>query len=342
MTFAAPLSAARSRVVKAVRAIRPADQSRHFVFLLLDQFTQLAFSCAIEPLRLANHVAGRTLYSWTTCSLGGMPVRASNGIAVLVDGDLGALGPRDTLVVVGGQTPRGALDPHLLSWLRRQMAHGVPLIGICAATSALAQAGLIRNQRCAVHWELCDAFAELHPDVEVVQGTFTLDGVATTAGGTASADLMLHLIGQEHGSDLASRVADQMIYSGIRGPLAPQTSSLQARYGLRNPLLFAALRLMEANLADPLTLTELAERAGASVRQFERLFQRHLNTSPRQHYLELRLNRAQKLLSQTDMPITTIALACGFASPSHFSKKYRAHFGHSAQSHRLVNTAEAA
>lgn len=342
MTFAAPLPPIPSRSVTPLRAVAASGQSRHFVFLLLDQFTELAFSCAIEPLRLANHVAGRALYSWTTCAPGGAPVRASNGIRVMVDGDLAPLGPRDTLVVVGGQTPRRPLDPQLLAWLRRQVAHGVPLIGVCAATTALASAGLIRNQRCAVHWELSDAFAELHPDVEVVQGTFSLDGIATTAGGTASADLMLHLIGQQHGADLASRVADQMIYSGIRGPLAPQTSSLQARYGMRNPLLLAALRLMEATLAEPLSMTDLAGRAGASVRQFERLFQRHLNTSPRQHYLELRLSRAQKLLSQTDMAITAIALACGFASPSHFSKKYRAHFGHSAQSHRLVNAAEAA
>jgi len=340
MTFAVPLPSVSSPSVRpiAVAAIRRSDP-QHFAFLLLDQFTQLAFSCAIEPLRLANHVAGQTLYRWTAISPGGRPVRASNGLAVMVDGDLCALGPRDTLVVVGGQTARGGLDPLVQSWLRRQVAHGVPLIGVCAATAALAGAGLIRDQRCAVHWELSDAFAELHPDVEVVEGTFTLDRVATTAGGAASADLMLHLIGQTHGADLAGRIADQMVYSGIRGPLAPQTGSLQARYGLRNPLLFAALRLMEKTLAEPLSMSDLAERAGASIRQIERLFLRHLHTSPRQHYLTLRLNRAQKLLSQTDMPITAIALACGFASPSHFSKKYRAEFGRSAQSHRLVNAA---
>ena len=339
MTFAAPLPPVRSPSVRPVPAAAPQGEAEHFVFLLLDQFTHLAFSCAIEPLRLANHVAGRQLYRWTTVSPGALPVRASNGLAVMVNGDLCALCPRDTLVVVGGQTPRGGLDPQVQPWLRRQVAHGVPLIGVCAATTALAEAGLIRDQRCAVHWELSDAFAELYPDVEVVEGTFTLDRIATTAGGAASADLMLHLIGKAHGADLAGRVADQMVYSGIRGPLAPQTGSIQARYGLRNPHLFAALRLMEKTLAEPLPMGDLARQVGASVRQIERLFLRHLNSSPRQHYLTLRLNRAQKLLSQTEMPITAVALACGFASPSHFSKKYRSQFGHSAQSHRLVNAA---
>lgn len=342
MTFAAPLPPIPSAGARPVRPADSAGRQRQFVFVLLDQFTHLAFSCAVEPLRLANHVAGRALYGWTTMAPGGAPVRASNGIAVMVDGDLAALSPRETLVVVGGQTPRGAIDPHLLAWLRRQVAHGVPLIGVCAATTALADAGLIRNQRCAVHWELCDAFSELHPDVDVVQGTFALDHVATAAGGAASADLMLHLIGRDHGPGLAGQVADQMIYSGMRGPMAPQTNSLHGRLGTRNPRLIAALRLMEATIAEPISMVELAEQAGASVRQFERLFQRHLKTSPRQHYLELRLDRAQKLLAQTDMPVTAIALACGFGSPSHFSKKYRQHFGHSAHSRRPTKPAAAA
>ena len=342
MTLVTPVRSGRAQPVNAAPAGPSPAGTRHFVFLLLDQFTHLAFSCAIEPLRLANHASGTALYSWETRSASGEPVQGSNGISVMVDGGLRPLSSRENLIVVGGNTPRHRHNPHLLAYLRRQAAHGVPIIGVCAATTALAMAGLMNDQPCAVHWELSDAFSELHPDVQVVEGTFTLDGIATSAGGAAVADLMLHLIGQHHGADLASRVADNMIYSGIRGPLAPQTSSLQARYGLRNHHLFAALRLMEANLADPLTMQEIADRAGASVRQFERLFQRHLNTSPRNHYLNLRLNRAQKLLSQTDMSITDIGLACGFASPSHFSKKYRTRFGHSAQSHRLVNSAAAA
>lgn len=341
MTFALPPRTRHSVAVQA-RDMVPAAPPGSFTFLLLDQFTHLAFSCAIEPLRLANHVAGRRLYAWSTASVDGQPVQASNGLATLVDHALPALTPRDTLVIVGGMTPRDRLEPALLAYLRRQSAHGVALIGVCAATAALAQAGLIRNQRCAVHWDLSDAFAERHPDIEVIEAPFALDGIATTAGGTAAADLMLHLIGQDHGADLAGRVADQMVYAGTRGQLAPQTGSLQARYGMRSPVLTAALSRMEATLSEPLPMAEIARQSGASVRQLERLFRRHLSTSPHQHYLALRLTRAQKLLSQTNLPVTDVALACGFTSPSHFSKKYRAQFGQSAQSHRLVNTAAAA
>jgi transcriptional regulator GlxA family with amidase domain len=93
---------------------------------------------------------------------------------------------------------------------------------------------------------------------------------------------------------------------------------------------------MEATLAEPLAMSVLAERAGASVRQFERLFRKHMQASPHQYYLSLRLARAQKLLTQTDMAVTEVALACGFTSPSHFAKKYRAHFGRAATAERTA------
>lgn len=307
---------------------------RPHVFLLLDQFTHLAFSCAIEPLRLANHAAGRTLYSWSTCSLTGAAVSASNGIAVTVDEGLRPLTARETLIVVGGTAPWHNNSAVLSAWLRRQQAHGVRIIGICGATSVLARAGLIQDQRCAVHWEIRDAFAEFHPDIDVVDGTFAIDRVMTVAGGAAAADLMLHLIGAEHGAGLAGQVADQMIYSGTRGPLAPQTT-MQPRGGQpRNPALLKVLRLMDANLEDPLPMSDIARRVGMSVRQIERLFLRHLDQPPHRHYFTLRMRKARNLLSQTDMPITAIAMACGFAAPSHFSKKYREQFGISAHQDR--------
>jgi transcriptional regulator GlxA family with amidase domain len=106
---------------------------------------------------------------------------------------------------------------------------------------------------------------------------------------------------------------------------------------MRNRHLAMAMQLMETHLDDPLCMKDVARQIGLSVRQLERLFQRHLNASPNRHYMVLRMTRARKLLSQTELSITDIALACGFTSPSHFSKKYREYFGQSAQQHRTVN-----
>jgi len=316
-----------------------AGEAQHYVFLLLDQFTHLALSCAVEPLRLANHSCGSRLYSWETCSETGQPIQASNGISLVVDGGLRPLAKRDVLVVVGGKSPRRDTGGRLMAYVRRQQAHGVRLIALCGATGVLAQARVIQDQPCAVHWESSDAFAERFPEVEVVVGTFTLERVPTAAGGAAVADLMLHLIARDHGSDLAGLVADQMIYSGSRGPQTPQTNSMQERLALRHGKLGAVLRVMSANLEEPLAMADISKCAGMSARQIERLFRSHLRTTPKRHYMQLRMKRAQNLILQTDMPITDIALACGFTSSSHFSKKYREHVGQTAFRHRVAYSA---
>lgn len=306
---------------------------RHYVFLLVEQFTHLAFSCAVEPLRLANYFADRDLYGWETMSVTGQPVRGSNGIALVADGDLRPLSRRETLVVVGGRMTQPD-DPRLLAYLRRQAVHGTRIISICGGSSVLASAGILRNQPCAVHWAVSDAFAERHPGVEVVSRAFSVEGIATASGGAAAADLILHLIGQDHGAELAARVADLMVYPAPRGPAAPQTSAAQLRLRLQSRPLSEALRLMESHVEAPLASSELARRAGTSTRQLERLFRRHLGQTPHRHYLDLRMQKARQLVQETGLALADVAVACGFVSASHFSKLYRAHFGQSPHGDR--------
>jgi transcriptional regulator GlxA family with amidase domain len=92
----------------------------------------------------------------------------------------------------------------------------------------------------------------------------------------------------------------------------------------------AALKPMETHLQEPLAMRDLSDRLGLSVRQIERLFLCHLNESANRHDMALRMRRARNLLTQTDMAVTDVALACGFTSPSQFSRKYRLHFGQTA------------
>ena len=95
---------------------------------------------------------------------------------------------------------------------------------------------------------------------------------------------------------------------------------------MRRAYLAFILSEMEARIEDPISPSRLAANAGLSTRQLERLFRRYLNRSPKRYYMELRLQKARNLLLQTDMSVINVALACGFASPSHFSKCYRAHY----------------
>ncbi len=121
-------------------------------------------------------------------------------------------------------------------------------------------------------------------------------------------------------------MADQLIYSSIRTDQDTQRLSVPTRIGVRHPKLSAVIQMMEQNIEEPVSPSLLAGDVGMSTRQLERLFRRYLNRSPKRYYMELRLQKARNLLMQTDMSVINVALACGFASPSHFSKCYRAHY----------------
>jgi AraC family transcriptional regulator, glycine betaine-responsive activator len=298
-----------------------------FVFLLLENFTLIAFAGAIEPLRLANRMAGRTLYEWQVVSGSGGPVTASSGVTVQAQAGLGELGRDCAIVVVGGVSARTAITRPILTWLRREARRGLPMGAVCTGALALAQAGLLDGRRCTIHWENRDGFEEDFPEIELTPNVYVIDRDRfTAAGGAASTDLVLALIARRHGAELANLVADQMIHTAIRSDSDRQRLSIPTRIGVRNPKLAGVVHRMEAAIEEPVSPVLLAEEAGMSSRQLERLFRRYLGRSPKRYYMELRLARARNLLMQTDMSVINVALACGFTSPSHFSKCYRAFY----------------
>jgi transcriptional regulator GlxA family with amidase domain len=305
-----------------------AERPQRIVFVLLDRFTLLSFASALDALRIANRMAGARLYAWSLVGEGGDTVTCSAGTTFVLDGDLGEVGRDDILLIIGGIDVAQASSRRLVSWLRREARRGITVGGLCTASWTMAQAGLLDGKRATIHWENHDGFLEAFPEIELTKSIFTVDGKRiTTAGGTASIDLMLHLIARDHGEDLAALVADQMIYSSIRTDQDTQRLSIPTRIGVRHPRLGLVIREMEQNIEEPISPATLARQVGMSTRQLERLFRRYLSRSPKRYYMEMRLGKARNLLMQTDMSIIEIALACGFTSPSHFSKCYRAHYG---------------
>lgn len=301
---------------------------QHFVFALVEEFTHLAFSCAIEPLRIANLVSKQELYRWSLASENGQTATASNGTVSQVQFDFTSIPACDRIFVVTGLNLRQKKLSGLLATLRRERRCGTMIGAICSGAYVLAKAGFLDGRRAATHWEYHDGFREEFPTVELVHSVFVADDQFVTAsGGTAAADLMLHLIEQDHGYDLAVAVADQMVYNAVRDGNAAQRVSIQSRKGIRNAHLVRAIELMRANLHDPVSPATIAEELGISTRQLERLFERYLDTSPKKHFMEMRLERAHHLLRQTESGITEIAMACGFANVGHFGRVYRASFG---------------
>ena len=300
---------------------------RRFVFVLMENFTLLSFSSALDALRIANRMSGKTLYEWTFIGENEGVVSCSAGTQFKLDNSLIELHRDDTILLCGGTSIQEATTKKLIGWLRREARRGLTIGGLCTAAYPMARAGLLDEKKATIHWENQDSFAEEFLEVELTKTVFVCDGNRyTTAGGTSSIDLLLKIIADEHGEELANAVADQMIYSSIRTDQDTQRLSVPTRIGVRHPKLSKVIQMMEINIEEPISPSILAKDVGMSTRQLERLFRRYLDRSPKRYYMELRLQKARNLLMQTDMSVINVALACGFASPSHFSKCYRAHY----------------
>jgi len=293
----------------------------------MENFTLLSFASAVESLRIANRMSGTSMYEWRIIGEGGDTVSCSAGTAFQLDGDLEELSRDDTVMICGGIDIQSATSKKLLNWLRREARRGMTVGGLCTAAFSMAKAGLLDGKRATIHWENQDSFSEEFEDVTLTKSVFVVDGNRmTTAGGTSSIDLMLKIIADDADEEIANAVADQLIYSSIRTDQDTQRLSVPTRIGVRHPKLSRVIQMMETYVEEPISPSLLAKNVGMSTRQLERLFRRYLNRSPKRYYMELRLQKARNLLMQTDMSVINVALACGFASPSHFSKCYRAHY----------------
>lgn len=305
------------------------DAPKAYAFVLIPGYSTLGLSCALDALSLANrHPSGHTFYSWRLLSETGAPVRAYNGVTIEVNEALPELHRDETLVVCAGENVSEGSTKKLLNWLRRETRRGMDFGALSSATYTLALAGLINGKRVTTHWEYKSALTEMLPDVIIEDTIFSVDGrVFTTAGGAASMDLMLDRIKADYGMELATWVADQMVYTNPRLQDHSQRMTKVTKTEVRNSKLAMAMQIMENNIEDPLTPDEIAQVVKISTRQLERLFSKYVGSSPKRYYLHLRLEKARDLLRQTELSVTDICVACGFKSLSHFSKSYRGAYG---------------
>lgn len=317
-------------------------QKHHFVFLTLPNYTMIALASAVDALRMANRVSKRELYAWTLTTMDGEPAHASNGLAMSPTVALDKAGPASIVFVVGGIHVERSTTPGVLSALRRLAQRHVALGSLCTGGYALAKAGLLDKYRAVIHWENMTALREEFPRVTFSDQLFAIDRDRyTCTGGVAPLDLMLNIIKQHQGRDIAPLISEQFILDRIRNDQDRQHIPLQARVGLFHENLIEAAALMEANIEEPLSLDEIAALVGVSRRQIERLFKRYVGQVPTKYYLDMRLRRARDLLLQTPMSIMQVAVACGFQSPPHFSKCYRMLYGYTPSAERSASRSQA-
>lgn len=313
-------------------------QIRHVGFLTLNHYSMIAFSNAIEILRMANYLLGAEVYRWTVYSADGLPVEASNGMAVhktqaLDFSDKDTL--PDMLLACGGVDVQSAVTPEVVKLLTKADKQNLWLGSLCTGSYALAKAGLLDGYKCTIHWENMASLCEEFPSIQFMEELFVIDrNRCTCAGGTAPLDFMLSIVAARFDKNLVAEISDQFMVVRARDSKDQQHIPLAARVGYSHKALVEVSALMEANIEEPLSLDELARLVGLSQRHLQRMFRHTLGMTPMHYYLNLRLRRARALLLQTEMSIMDITIACGFQSSCHFSKSYRSLFGYSPSSER--------
>ncbi len=299
----------------------------HIGFLLLEKFSSLCLANALEPLRAANLIAGRPLYSWTLYSQGGNDVPSSSGLTTGPTEKLPDASETDTLFVVSSYDYKRQISKPLLRDLT-QLSRRVRILGgLDTGSFVLAEAGLLDGYQATVHWQELAIFEESFHDVATVTDRFVIDRNRITAGGaTTTLDLMLHLIAERHGEALRLDVAALFIYDGTHLAEEPQrppppldSSPLPTGIG-------PVVALMEANIEAPLSIGDIARRLGLSQKQLERRIRRILDTTPVAYYQHIRLSAARSMVLETALPVSEIAVRSGFSSASALTRAFRKHF----------------
>lgn len=295
-------------------------------FVLLEHFSLPAFTQALDILVTANLISA-DLFATQTFSLNGEAVTSDLGIVICPGSPLGAqeLAELDLLVVCAGLRTALRPIPELKSLLQSADEKQVAVAGLWSGAWFLGQAGLLDGYKCAVHPEHRAALAEIAKHSQVTSESFMVDrNRLTAASPTGAFRMMLEWIGTLHGRDLVDGIVGILAFEESRYKRVNPTVHVKMSEPLRT-----VINLMSANIEEPLSTDQLATYSGRSRRQIERLFQQQLGTTPARYYLELRITEGRRLLQYSDLPIVDVSVACGFVSPSHFSKCYTAYFGNS-------------
>ncbi|MGW2730655.1 GlxA family transcriptional regulator [Streptomyces sp. NPDC001494] len=286
------------------------------------------------PSRILGAADGR--YEVLTCSVDGQPVRSSADFTIGVEHGPELLETADTVVVTSvapARLPTGL--PEAVAAALARIRPDARIVSICTAAFVLAEAGLLDGRRATTHWHLADLFRRRYPRVELDPDVlFVEDGrILTSAGAAAGVDICLHLVRSDHGSALANFVARCCVVPPFReGGQAQYIEQPVPENGTSGTAATRAWAL--ERLAEPLTLTELAQHARMSLRTFARRFQDEVGISPGRWLIQQRVGRARHLLESSDLPVDRIAAEVGFATGASLRQHLHASIGVSPQAYR--------
>ncbi|GAA0811544.1 GlxA family transcriptional regulator [Spirilliplanes yamanashiensis] len=297
----------------------------------------IAFDVAtpVEVFGRARLPDGRPAYRVEVCAT--EPVVAAGPLRLVAAHGLEALADADTVVVPGRADPTAATPDAVVAALRAAAAAGTRIASICVGAFTLAAAGLLDGRRATTHWAAAGLFAAAHPAVHLDPAVLYVDTgqIVTSAGATAGVDMCLHLIGRDHGAAVAAHAS--------RSAVAPlHRDGGQAQYidhghtRTADPGLGPLLHWIEENAHRPLSLDDVAARAGLSVRTLNRRFHAHTGGTPMQWLAGVRIRRARELLETTGHGVDRIAYQVGFPSPTNFRAQFKRLTGVTPQAYRTT------
>ncbi|MFI6230028.1 GlxA family transcriptional regulator [Micromonospora echinospora] len=299
---------------------------RTVAVLALDRVAPFELGVLCEVFGTDRTADGLPGYRFTVCGVDGAPVRTSSGFTLLPSADLAPVDEAD-LVAVPAHGSDAEVPPEVLAALRRAADRGAYVFSVCSGAFVLGQAGLLDGRDCTTHWRYVDDLQERHPLARVrCNALYVQDGPLLTSAGTAAGiDACLHLVRQEHGSAVATRLARRMVVPPHRDGGQAQYVEAPIPRAPEAPTLEPVLTWLMGHLDRPLTVEELAERAGMSPRTFARRFRAETGTTPHDWLTNQRVLLARRLLEETRLSVEAVAGQAGFGDAAalrhHFTRR---------------------
>jgi AraC family transcriptional activator FtrA len=308
---------------------KPTKQSPGLVAVLAyDRLCTFEFGIAVEIFGLPRPEFDFPWYQFAVVSAEKRRVRAVGGIVVEADATLDMLARASTIIIPGWRDRHERPPERLLRALAAASKRGARCLSICSGVFVLAAAGLLDGRRATTHWRYTSDLRRLYPSIEVDEDVLYVDAgnIITSAGSAAGIDACLHLVRRDFGAKVANIVARRLV-------MPPHRDGGQAQY-IAAPVKLRPGHAMgdlmdwaRKRLARPISLNELAGRAAMSERSFLRRFREAVGTTPKAWLQRERVYRAQELLEATNLPLSDIAIQCGYQSPEAFRVAFKRSVG---------------
>lgn len=306
--------------------------TKNVAIILLPGFALTSFSLTVEAFSVANAMAGQDIYQCRIYSGSPHPeercIVSSNGIPIMTEQHISELADADLICLCAYWHAATYHYDVLNKTLKDHYKKGGQLASLSSGSFIFARAGLLERATCTVTAEQQDIFHELYPTIPVQENLYTVSGrIFTCRGGTTALDMMMYIIGVDHGTELTAQISQQFQADRIRTLEEINRSSKYLSLRLKSPALGAAVEIMETNIEEPYSIETLCSMIGCSARHLEMIFRKYMKTTPNKHYLNIRLAKAKKLVEETGMPLSTIASACGFSSHSYMGQCFKTKYG---------------